>query len=182
MTDTYLFDFTLYHTYSKLAGFLTNILGAAIAFMGIIMLTMVFFSIFAPRFRAIPVFSGSLIFGFLGGMMSALVAQSGPVMAAYSQTTRWSQREFAATLQPLFLCFNIIVVTSKVWFGGQRAVLTSLPAPTIAAILVAILVGTVISRLLKKYVKPQWARNLALALATFGALRVIISVFFPGLP
>ena len=34
MTDTYLFDFTLYHTYSKLAGFLTNILGAAIAFMG----------------------------------------------------------------------------------------------------------------------------------------------------
>ena len=40
MTDTYLFDFTLYHTYSKLAGFLANILGAAIAFMGIIMLAM----------------------------------------------------------------------------------------------------------------------------------------------
>ena len=40
MTDTYLFDFTLYHTYSKLTGFLTNILGAAIAFMGIIMLVM----------------------------------------------------------------------------------------------------------------------------------------------
>lgn len=40
MTDIYLFDFTLYHTYSKLAGFLTNILGAAIAFMGIIMLAM----------------------------------------------------------------------------------------------------------------------------------------------
>lgn len=40
MTDTYLFDFTLYHTYSKLAGFLTNILVAAIAFMGIIMLVM----------------------------------------------------------------------------------------------------------------------------------------------
>ena len=33
MTDTYLFDFTLYHTYSKLAGFLTNILGAAIVFI-----------------------------------------------------------------------------------------------------------------------------------------------------
>lgn len=40
MTDTYLFDFTLYHTYSKLTGFLTNILVAAIAFMGIIMLAM----------------------------------------------------------------------------------------------------------------------------------------------
>ena len=40
MTDTDLFDFTLYHTYSKLTGFLTNILVAAIAFMGIIMLVM----------------------------------------------------------------------------------------------------------------------------------------------
>ena len=40
MTDTYLFDFTLYHTYSKLTGFLTNILVAAIVFMGIIMLVM----------------------------------------------------------------------------------------------------------------------------------------------
>ena len=30
MTDTYLFDFTLYHTYSKLTGFLTNILVAAV--------------------------------------------------------------------------------------------------------------------------------------------------------
>ena len=40
MTYTYLFDFTLYHTYSKLTGFLTNILVAAIAFMGIIMLVM----------------------------------------------------------------------------------------------------------------------------------------------
>lgn len=40
MTDTYLFDFTLYHTYSKLTGFLTNILVVAIAFMGIIMLVM----------------------------------------------------------------------------------------------------------------------------------------------
>ena len=40
MTDTYLFDFTLYHTYPKLTGFLTNILVAAIAFMGIIMLVM----------------------------------------------------------------------------------------------------------------------------------------------
>ena len=40
MTADYLFDFTLYHTYSKFAGFLTNVLGFAIAFMGIIMTVM----------------------------------------------------------------------------------------------------------------------------------------------
>lgn len=40
MTADYLFDFTLYHTYSKFAGFLSNVLGMAIAFMGIIMMVM----------------------------------------------------------------------------------------------------------------------------------------------
>lgn len=40
MTDEFLFDFTLYHTYSKLAGFLTNVLGLAVMFMGFIMLFM----------------------------------------------------------------------------------------------------------------------------------------------
>lgn len=38
MTAECLFDFLLYHTYSKFAGFLSNVLGLAIAFMGIIML------------------------------------------------------------------------------------------------------------------------------------------------
>lgn len=40
MTDEFLFDFTLYHTYSKLSGFLTNVLGLAVMFMGFILLFM----------------------------------------------------------------------------------------------------------------------------------------------
>ncbi|SHJ81691.1 YcxB family protein [Hespellia stercorisuis] len=38
LTEDALFDFILYHTYSKFAGFLVNILGTAVIFMGIIML------------------------------------------------------------------------------------------------------------------------------------------------
>lgn len=38
LTKETLFDFLLYHTYSKFAGFLTNLLGAAVGFMGIILL------------------------------------------------------------------------------------------------------------------------------------------------
>lgn len=37
MTEECLFDFLLFHAYSKFSGFLINILGLAIAFMGIIM-------------------------------------------------------------------------------------------------------------------------------------------------
>lgn len=37
MTADALYDFTLYHTYSKFSGFLTNVLGLAVGFMGIIL-------------------------------------------------------------------------------------------------------------------------------------------------
>lgn len=40
MTAEALYDFTLYHTYSKFAGFLTNVLGLAVGFMGIILVIM----------------------------------------------------------------------------------------------------------------------------------------------
>ena len=37
MTKEALFDFLLFHAYSKFSGFLVNILGLAVAFMGIIL-------------------------------------------------------------------------------------------------------------------------------------------------
>lgn len=37
MTKEYLFDFLLFHAYSKLGGFLVNVLGLAVAVMGILM-------------------------------------------------------------------------------------------------------------------------------------------------
>lgn len=40
MTEDILYDFMLFHTYSKFAGFLTNVLGMAVVFMGIIMFAM----------------------------------------------------------------------------------------------------------------------------------------------
>lgn len=147
-------------------------------FVGVIMLAMVAFSLLAPRFKPLPLFPASLSFGFLAGAMSALVAQAGPTMAAYAQTTRWGQKEFAATLQPLFLCFNIFVVGGKLWFGGQGGAASALPPFAILVLSLAIVLGVLASRFLIRIVKPLWARNLALTLATLGALRVIWGVIF----
>ena len=40
MTEKVLFDFMLFHTYSKFAGFLSNVLGMAVEFIGIILTIM----------------------------------------------------------------------------------------------------------------------------------------------
>ena len=38
LTEDTLYDFILFHTYSRFSGFITNILGLAVAFMGIILI------------------------------------------------------------------------------------------------------------------------------------------------
>lgn len=40
LTEAVQFDFMLFHAYSKFSGFLTNVLGCAIAFMGVILYAM----------------------------------------------------------------------------------------------------------------------------------------------
>jgi hypothetical protein len=62
MTKDALYDFLLFHTYSKFSGFLINILGLAIAFMGIIMYTTGRSSILETilYFMAATIFLGSM--------------------------------------------------------------------------------------------------------------------------
>ena len=45
MTKEALYDFLLFHAYSKFSGFLVNILGLAVAFMGIFSYTTCFFAL-----------------------------------------------------------------------------------------------------------------------------------------
>lgn len=56
MTEQALFDFLLFHTYSRFSGFLTNVLGLAVVFMG-------FFMVMAGKIT--PVYLGGYI---LAGM------------------------------------------------------------------------------------------------------------------
>ncbi|MST49958.1 sulfite exporter TauE/SafE family protein [Mobiluncus porci] len=145
--------------------------------IGVFMLLSVAFSFISVKFKPVPLRPASLVAGFLAGMMSALVAQSGPVMAAYAQATRCGQREFAATNQPLFLSFNIFVVGGKLLYGGQPEAFTAFPPFAFLTIVLAVIVGALLSKWLAKIVKPKWARNLALLIATVGAIRVLVGLF-----
>lgn len=145
--------------------------------IGVLMLTFVAFSFLSVRFRPFAVRPASMVAGFLAGMMSVLVAQSGPVMAAYAQATRWSQKEFAATNQPLFLGFNIFVVSGKLLYGGQAHALAAFPPLAFFTISLAIIGGALLSKLLVKVVNQHVARNAALLIATLGALKVLADLF-----
>lgn len=144
-------------------------------FIGTLMLLMIAGSFFALRFPKIthPLFA--VFTGGLAGFMSASVAQSGPVMVAYAQATRWNQLKFAATMQPLFIVFNGINVPAKLGAGmGEHFF------PALGMSLLTISAGTLVAKYLP--LDAKFARKLAIFIAIIGSTMVLVrgvnAVFF----
>lgn len=119
------------------------------------------------RTRAAP-----LIAGAAAGFMNTLAAIAAPALAVYAQTTRWEQRSFSATLQPIFLVAGIISVAVKVLGGAANLDHTEWwvwPAG-IGGMICGILIGS----LLTTRIPGATARKAALVIATAGAAVVLI--------
>ncbi|MBV7363296.1 sulfite exporter TauE/SafE family protein [Actinomycetaceae bacterium TAE3-ERU4] len=141
-------------------------------FVGALMLGMVIFSLLALKLPAVSGRWPALLTGFLGGFLSLSVAQSGPVMAAYAQATRWPQKSFAATLQPYFLALALIIVPLKLTLG-LTSDMSGLYSWEIVFFAAAIAFGAYVSKWLAKILSPMRARYLAIAVATLGSLHVL---------
>ena len=51
--------------------------------------------------------------GAAGGFMNTLAGIAGPAITVYAQASRWPQKTFAATLQPLFFVSGAVSLTVK---------------------------------------------------------------------
>lgn len=113
-----------------------------------------------------------LIAGIAAGFMNTLAAVSAPALTVYAQATRWEQRSFSATLQPIFLVAGIISVVVKVIGGAANFGDTSFWTwPTgIAGLIGGILIGSILSR----RIDSAAGRKFALTVATIGAAVVLI--------
>ena len=137
--------------------------------VGILLAVLVTFSFlarFAPPTRSS---ASQYLAGFLSGFCSTCVAQSGPVLVAYAQASRWDHRHFAATIQPFFVFINLFNVPAKIAFAVSAGGLT-LSWSVVATALVAIAVGVVISRRLARIIPASTARLIALTIASVGAV------------
>ncbi len=113
-----------------------------------------------------------LIAGIAAGFMNTLAAVSAPALTVYAQATRWEQRSFSATLQPIFLMAGIISVVVKVFGGAANFGDTGFwiwPAG-IAGMICGILIGSVLSH----RIDSATGRKFALTVATVGAAVVLI--------
>lgn len=144
--------------------------------VGLLMLVMVATSVFAfklPRlYGKKPIF----FFAVLAGALSAAVAQSGPAVTAYAQTSRWNQNQFSATMQPIFVAMNLVVVPVK-YLTGMAGASAEISWTTVGTLILVVLLGNFVSIPLRRCVKPKWARSLAIFLGGVGAIRVLWHAF-----
>lgn len=112
--------------------------------------------------------------GLAAGFMNTTSGVAAPAMTAYALATRWEQRSFAATLQPIFLTANVLALGTKLAFGtatgGAIDVTWWLVPALAAAAAVAVGVGTWLAR----YISAVTARRIAIAIALIGAVAALV--------
>lgn len=125
--------------------------------------------------RHVPPVSGrvpAMVAGAVGGFSNTLAGVAGPVITVYGQASRWDQRTFAATLQPLFVVSGTLSFGIK-WFTGAGDI-GGEPWGIWPAALVAIILGIAAGTRVARRVERETAHRLALLLAAAGALTVLV--------
>lgn len=144
-----------------------------LASVGVLMLCALGLSTFGQshippvRTRAAP-----LIAGLAAGFMNTLAAIAAPALTVYAQATRWEQRSFSATLQPIFLVAGIVSVAVKVL--GGAADLNNTDVWVWPAGIGGMICGIILGSLLSTRIPTSTARRVALTIATAGAVVVLV--------
>lgn len=126
-----------------------------------------------PRLPRVPARVGAIVAGVLGGLLNVTAGVAAPAMVIYARMSRWDQREYGATMQPVFMMLGLMSLVSKSVLGLGHGV--SLPSPVMLPVIIgAIVVGTLVGTRLAPYLPAPRARQLAMLLAGAGGIATLI--------
>ncbi|MDO5633932.1 MAG: sulfite exporter TauE/SafE family protein [Micrococcus sp.] len=126
--------------------------------------------------RVITVRGSAAMFGSAAaaGFMNTTAGVAGPAIAAYAVASRWEQRRFAATLQPIFLMANVSAIVTKSLVGTALPANIDIPAAVWVAVIVAGPLGIALGSRIARHVNPSKARILAISIASLGGTLALI--------
>lgn len=111
--------------------------------------------------------------GAIAGFMNTTAGVAGPALAVYAVASKWEQRSWAATLQPIFLTANVTSILTKAAVGAT-------PAPGLVpwwawvAAMAGGPVGIALGSVLARRVDASQARVVAVCLASVGATVTLV--------
>lgn len=123
----------------------------------------------------VPVVSGTapmLATGVAAGFMNTVAGLAGPAITVFAQANRWEQKEYAATLQPIFAVAASISLLVKTLTGAGSVVAID-PSIWVGGV-VAMLLGITVGGFLSKRVEASRARLVALILAATGGVLSLV--------
>ncbi|MPV35471.1 sulfite exporter TauE/SafE family protein [Georgenia subflava] len=121
----------------------------------------------------LPATPAGLFAGVAGGFLNTAVGVAAPAMLVYARATRWAQRSFAATLQPIFLTMGSMSLLSK-WALGATGP-GGLPSwPVIAVVVGTVPVGVLLGGRVARHVTATAARRTAVVVVSIGAAGTLV--------
>lgn len=124
--------------------------------------------------RFVPQASGRLpavVAGVTGGFTNTLAGVAGPVITVYAQASRWEQRTFAATLQPLFVVSGVVSFGIKYVTGAAE--ITATDWGIWPAAILAMVIGIALGMVLAGVIRRDTARVIAVTIAFLGGVTVL---------
>ena len=112
--------------------------------------------------------------GAVAGFMNTTAGIAGPALAVYAVASRWDQRSWAATLQPVFLLANLTSLGTKALFGTTLPPGLHVPWPVWAAVVVGGPLGVLVGSLIARRVDASRARLIAICLAGVGGTVALV--------
>lgn len=112
--------------------------------------------------------------GAVAGFMNTTAGIAGPALAVYAVASRWDQRSWAATLQPVFLLANLTSLVTKSLFGAAVPAGLHVPWPVWVAVVAGGPLGVLLGSVVARRVDPAKARVLAICLAGVGGTVALV--------
>ncbi|MCG7423523.1 sulfite exporter TauE/SafE family protein [Micrococcus porci] len=111
--------------------------------------------------------------GAVAGFMNTTAGVAGPALAVYAVASKWEQRSWAATLQPIFLTANVTSIVLKASLGATAGA-AAVPWWAWAAAVAGAPAGIAVGSRLARRVDPGRARRVAVTLAGVGAAVTLV--------
>jgi uncharacterized membrane protein YfcA len=113
-----------------------------------------------------------VVSGVVGGFSNTVAGVAGPVITVYAQASRWDQRTFSATLQPLFIVSGLVSFSIK--YLTSAGDISAQPWGIWPAAVVAMVIGIAAGMVISRRIEREKARRLAVVMAALGGVTVLV--------
>ena len=141
--------------------------------IGVLVLIALSLTVATPELPHVTNRAALPVAGAVGGLLNTTAGVAAPAMVIVSRLTRWEQKAFAASLQPIFMSMGLMSVVLKSLMGATGD--QGLPPWWVLPAVIALVLGGVgVAAALESRVTPERARTLALVLAGLGGAAAVV--------